>query len=87
MDNGDGVLVFVDLFGASPYNAAALSLKKVGNTKFRCITGVNLPMILETVMARVSCTNLEELTNQALNAGASGIKELFNEMCKYNENN
>jgi len=84
LDKGDGVLVFADLLGASPYNAAAISSKKVGDTKFRCITGVNLPMLLEALMLREYCT-LDELTDKALDAGVLGIKELFKEINLYNK--
>ena len=63
-----------------------MSSQKVGNTKFKCIAGVNLPMLLEAILLRNSC-DLDQLTNQALESGQSGIKELFNELSKYSENN
>jgi len=39
LDDGSGVLVFVDMFGASPSNAAAYLL----NENVEVITGVNCP--------------------------------------------
>ncbi|WP_416175611.1 PTS sugar transporter subunit IIA [Clostridium sp.] len=79
LDKGDGVLIFTDLFGASPYNAAAFSANKVKNTKFRCITGVNLPMLLEAFTTRDVC-NLDDLTESCIKCGSQGIKELFHEI-------
>lgn len=86
LDKGEGVLVFADLFGASPYNAAAISSKKVGDTKFRCIAGINFPMLLEAIIMRDS-NDLDQLTSKALKAGVLGIKELFNEIYLYNDKN
>jgi len=57
LDDGSGVLVFVDMFGASPSNAAAYLL----NENVEVITGVNLPMLLEIVSFRES-SSLQELS-------------------------
>ena len=78
MDTGDGVLVFVDLFGASPYNATALVSTGI-EQKFRCVAGISFPMVLEALTMRESCP-LNELTDNCMNAGKDGIKELFSEM-------
>ena len=43
IDQGDGILIFTDLFGGSPSNIAFSFLNK---EKTEVITGVNLPMIL-----------------------------------------
>ena len=43
MDQGEGVIVLVDLFGGSPYNAAASCLK---HAHMECVAGMNFPMIL-----------------------------------------
>jgi PTS system mannose-specific IIA component len=43
VDQGDGILIFTDLFGGSPSNIAFSFLNK---EKIEVITGVNLPMIL-----------------------------------------
>lgn len=79
LDKGEGVLVFADLFGASPYNAAAFSANKVKKTDFRCITGVNLPMLLEALTSRDG-SNLNDLTELCIKSGNEGIKELFNQI-------
>ena len=47
LDDGDGVLIFADLYGGSPSNIIALSMKEICERHItECITGVNLPMVL-----------------------------------------
>jgi len=71
LDDGSGVLVFVDMFGASPSNAAAYLL----NENVEVITGVNLPMLLEIVSFRES-SSLQELAANAMTAGVESVKNL-----------
>jgi PTS system mannose-specific IIA component len=72
VDTGEGVLVLVDVFGASPFNASArLALE---GAKIEVITGMNLPMLLEMAVQRGSAT-FEELVEIGFNAGASGIRK------------
>jgi PTS system mannose-specific IIA component len=71
VDSGSGTIVFVDMFGASPSNAAAYLI----NENIEVVTGVNLPMILEIINLRDSMS-LIELTNTAMNAGKESIKNL-----------
>jgi len=71
LDDGSGVLVFVDMFGASPSNAAAYLLDE----NVEVITGVNLPMLLEIVSFRES-NSLQELSANAMTAGVESIKNL-----------
>lgn len=74
VDTGDGTLVLVDLFGASPFNASA-RLAMQGDSKIEVITGVNLPMLLELAVHGDGAT-LEQLVEIALEAGTSGIETL-----------
>lgn len=73
IDTGDGVIVLVDVFGASPFNASARLTMTRGNMEV--ITGMNLPMLLELAIHRQGA-NLEELIKIALDAGSSSIKTL-----------
>lgn len=85
LDTGMGVLVFADLFGASPYNNTA----KVSSTitsNFRCIAGFSLPMIIEAFNMRESY-GLDELTNVCIQTGITGIRELFKEIKIFDETN
>ena len=71
LDDGSGVLVFVDMFGASPSNAAAYLL----NENVEVITGVNLPMLLEILSFRET-SSLQELSANAMAAGVESVKNL-----------
>lgn len=84
LESGQGVLVLVDLFGGSPYNVVALNSNKIGNAKIRCISGVNLPMLLEAITMRESY-ELDDLTEHCMEGGAIGIKELFQEINIFNK--
>lgn len=77
LDQGDGVMVFTDLFGGSPNNAVAANLKDL---KFKGITGLNLPMLIECITMREQM-DAEELVQHLQSAGKDGVK-LLNELYK-----
>lgn len=65
-------VVLADLFGASPANAAtSLVLKRPA---IQVITGVNLAMTLELLVARQTAT-AAELAELALDRGRDGIRD------------
>lgn len=68
-----GTLILVDLFGASPFNVSARVASRHPNVDV--ITGVNLPMLLETAMNRQNVT-LSELVDMARQIGVGGVKVL-----------
>jgi PTS system mannose-specific IIA component len=74
VDSGDGVVVLVDLFGGSPFNASA-RLAMQGDHKIEVVSGVNLPMLVELAVQRET-RDLEQLLDIALQAGTSGIRSL-----------
>lgn len=74
VDDGEGVLVLVDLFGASPFNASArLALAK--ERALEVVTGMSLPMLVEIVVQREGM-NLNELAELAKQSGLEGIRVL-----------
>jgi len=73
VDTGDGVLILVDVFGASPFNASA-RLAMVRD-KIEVISGMNLPMLLELAIQH-SEGDLDALVRTALDAGSSSIRTL-----------
>lgn len=81
LDRGDGVLVFVDLFGASPYNAAMLSVPALAEQghAIRIITGMNLPMVMESLALR-DVMPLEQLAQSIVASGRETIMEPVSEM-------
>jgi mannose PTS system EIIA component len=73
IDQGDGVLMMVDLIGASPFNVTARLAME--DPRIKVVTGVNLPMLLETALGREGHT-LEELVQLAQESGANGVRTL-----------
>lgn len=80
VDEGDGVLLLVDLFGASPFNASG---RLVLNQKdqLRLVTGMNLPMLVELLVAREGL-DLDGAADMALDAGKSGVSRLSDKIKK-----
>jgi len=74
-ESSDGIIIMVDLFGASPFNVSSLTSAKFENVDV--ITGLNLPMLLETLLQRESLT-LKEIVTLAKQSGIDGIKVLSN---------
>lgn len=72
LEKGEGVVVFTDLFGGSPSNATAKHLR---NLNFECITGVNLPMLIEGLTSRNNL-KIDELVKVCEESGKTGIKNL-----------
>lgn len=80
VNDGDGVLLLVDLFGASPFNAGGrLFLEKKDHLEL--VTGMNLPMLVELLVAREGL-DLDGASQMVLQAGVSGINRLSDKICK-----
>lgn len=77
VNSGSGVLVFVDMFGATPFNAVSMLRNelKVDEVDVLMITGVNLPVLLEASTLRGG-TTLEELANQLTESCRESIELL-----------
>ncbi len=71
LNNGDGVLIFSDIQGATPCNIAS---KLVQPGKVECISGVNLPMLVRTLTYRNEL--LSTVVDKALSGGRDGIKHI-----------
>ncbi len=69
---GQDTLVLIDLFGGTPYNVAARQILK---PNVECVTGVNLPMLLELIMSRDGAS-LKELAADITQAGQESVKNL-----------
>jgi mannose PTS system EIIA component len=72
-DTPSGALILVDLFGATPANAAAALLRDHGDVEI--VSGVNLPMLVE-VLALRDTSPAAELAGIALAAGREGAKDV-----------
>lgn len=66
----DGVLVFTDLLGGTPFNQSMMIAQDVDNVEV--LTGTNLPMVIELLFLRGNAT-LAELGEQAVTVGQTGV--------------
>lgn len=74
LNQGEGVIVLVDLIGGSPFNICSLALKERRN--FKLLSGINLPMLIECAMMRDSM-NLEELIVHCKTIGQNSVIEVL----------
>ncbi len=72
-----GIIFFVDIIGGSPFNAANKILHTKKN-KCDIISGTNIPMLLETCMAREENKNFDQLINIAIKTGKKSINNIYN---------
>jgi len=80
LDQGDGVLILVDMFGGTPSNLALSFLQK---DTAEVVTGVNLPMLLAIAHNRKG-KSLAEVADIAKSAGQRSIS-LASELLKPKE--
>ncbi len=69
LENGEGVLVLTDLYGATPSNIGE-HLRELG-LHVRRVSGLNLPMLLRVLNYREQ--TLDELVQTAATGGRGGI--------------
>ncbi|SEQ38452.1 PTS system D-mannose-specific IIA component, Man family /PTS system D-mannose-specific IIB component, Man family [Rosenbergiella nectarea] len=67
-----GVLFLTDTWGGSPFNAATRLASE--HSDYKVIAGVNIPMLIESFMARDDDPSLDQLIEMALEAGREGVK-------------
>ena len=68
LDTGEGVLIFSDIYGASPSNLTA-KLLKAGRVE--AIAGVNLPMLVRAFTYRDK--GMETMIKKAISGGCDGV--------------
>jgi PTS system mannose-specific IIA component len=68
LDQGQGVLVMTDIYGATPSNIAARLLRP---GRVEGIAGVNLPMLIRALTYREE--PLEAVVEKALSGGTAGV--------------
>ncbi|WP_392434773.1 PTS mannose transporter subunit IIAB [Yersinia sp. HM-2024] len=74
LETREGVIFLVDTWGGSPFNAASRIVSDKEN--YEVIAGVNIPMLVETFMARDDNPSFAELVGIALETGRAGVKAL-----------
>ena len=70
LDQGDGVLILTDLFGATPANVALVLLERL--ERARVLAGVNLPMLLRAL--NYAALDLETVAEKAAQGARDGIR-------------
>ncbi len=75
VDSGDGVLIMVDLFGASPFNASARLALTYPERALEVVTGVNLAMLVELVVQREGMS-LNDAVELVLQVAPESVRRL-----------
>lgn len=70
LDQGDGVLILTDLFGATPANVALVLLERL--ERARVLAGVNLPMLLRAL--NYAALDLETVAEKAAQGAHDSIR-------------
>jgi PTS system mannose-specific IIA component len=68
LDTGDGVLIFSDIYGATPCNLAS-KLQQPGRVEL--IAGVNLPMLVRAFTYRAK--GMDTMIVKAISGGCDGV--------------
>lgn len=67
------ILCFTDLFSGSPFNAV---VSLMGDYPIHHITGMNLPIILESLMLRSSLSDAQSIADKLLNQAPTTIVDV-----------
>lgn len=71
VDTGEGVIVFSDIYGATPCNLVG---KLIDPGHVEAIAGVNLPMLVRALTYRTK--GLETMVRKAVSGGCEGVLHL-----------
>ena len=77
LDEGDGILVLTDLYGATPCNTLCRVLEP---SRIEGISGVNLPMLLKALNYRETLS-LPQLIERIVEGGRNSITHISETMC------
>jgi mannose PTS system EIIA component len=69
--DGDGVIIFTDMFGGTPSN---ISLSFLEKDRVEIITGVNLPMVVKFAMLQQDGKDLSALAHVISERGSKSIR-------------
>ena len=80
LDEGDGVLVLTDIFGATPGNVIARILE---DGRVEGVSGLSLPMLLRVLTSREGTARdaLRGAVQRALSGGADGVVHMNSDRC------
>ena len=84
-ESQDEVLFLVDLWGGTPFNQAN-GLIAGHEDKWAIVTGLNLPMLIETYASRMSMEKAHEIAAHILETAREGVKVRPEELEPENQN-
>jgi PTS system mannose-specific IIA component len=76
IDDGEGVLVLTDIFGATPGNVVSRLLQ---DGRIEGVSGVSLPMLLRVLSKRKG--PLSAAVQRAMSGGAEGVVHMNSDRC------
>jgi mannose PTS system EIIA component len=76
LDEGDGVLVLTDIFGATPGNVIARVLR---DGRIEGVSGLSLPMLLRVLTSRDA--SLAGAVQRAMSGGSEGVVHMNTDRC------
>ena len=76
LDDGDGVLVLTDIFGATPGNVVSRLLQ---DGRIEGVSGASLPMLLRVLTRRNG--SLADAVKRAVSGGADGVVHMNSDRC------
>jgi PTS system ascorbate-specific IIA component len=77
IDDGDGVLILTDIFGATPGNVVS---KLLANGRVEGVSGVSLPMLLRVLTGRDR--SVSGSVQRALSGGVEGLVHMNSDRCR-----
>jgi PTS system ascorbate-specific IIA component len=82
IDDGDGVLVLTDIFGATPGNVVSRLLE---DGHVEGVSGASLPMLLRVLTGRRKEGDLPAAVQRAVSGGAEGVVHMNADRCLDND--
>ncbi len=76
LDEGEGLLVLTDIFGATPGNVIA---RRLEDGRIEGVSGLSLPMLLRVLSGRTGA--LADAVQRALSGGAEGVVHMNTDRC------
>jgi len=77
LDDGSGVLILTDMYGATPGNVAAALL---ADGRVEGVAGLSLPMLVRVLSGRNG--GLDAAVKRALSGGAEGVLHMNDDCCR-----
>ncbi len=71
LHQSDGVVIFTDILGGTPFKSAMLTAQHYTNVEVVC--GTNLPMLIEIALTREFETSATDIARQAVNIGKETV--------------